>query len=50
MSEESKREMIYFAAYSVINRMLRNGIIDKESFDRLNQKISEKQQCKPVVT
>ena len=49
MNEEAKREMIYLAAYSVINRMLKNGIIDKESFDKLNQKICEKQQCKPLI-
>ena len=49
MIETAKKEMIYLAAYSVIKRMLENGIINQEAFERLNFKMAVEQCCKPVT-
>ena len=49
MIETAKNEMIYLAAYSVIKRMLENGIITKEAFDRLNIKMAAEKSCKPIA-
>jgi len=50
MMETEKNELIYLAAYGVIKRMLKNGIITKEAFDRLNTKIASEKSCKPIST
>ena len=49
MNMTEKDEIIYLAAYTVIKKMLEEKVIGKEAFDRLNQKIAKKQNCKPVV-
>lgn len=49
MKEVAKDEMIYLAAYGVILRMLENGIITKEAFNRLNIKMAAEQSCKPIA-
>ena len=49
MIEEAKNEMIYLAAYGVIKRMLENGIITKDAFDRLNIKMAAEKSCKPIA-
>lgn len=49
MIESAKKEMIYLAAYGVIKRMLENGVINKEAFDRLNIRMAAEQCCKPIA-
>lgn len=49
MIETAKKEMIYLAAYGVIKRMLENGVISKEAFDRLNIRMAAEQACKPIA-
>ena len=49
VNDSSKDEMIYLAAYGVIKRMLENGIITKEAFDRLNIKMAAEKSCKPIA-
>lgn len=49
MYTEEKNEIIYLAAYTVIKKMLDENVISRAVFERLNQKMAEKQNCKPVV-
>lgn len=49
MCTEGKNEIIYLAAYTVIKKMLEEKVISKAAFERLNQKMAEKQNCKAVV-
>ena len=49
VNESSKNEMIYLAAYGVIKKMLNDGIINEESFRRLNGRIALKQNTKPIT-
>lgn len=49
MYTEEKNEIIYLAAYTVIKKMLDENMISRAAFERLNQKMAEKQNCKPVV-
>ena len=42
-------EMIYLCAYGVIKRMLDDGILSREAFDRLNIKMAAEKSCKPVA-
>lgn len=44
-----KNEIIYLAAYTVIKKMLEENVIGRAAFDRLNQKMAEKQNCKPII-
>ena len=44
-----KGEAVYLAAYGVIKKMLREGVINKDSFDRLNARIALKQNTKPIT-
>lgn len=46
---EEKNEIIYLAAYTVIKKMLEENVISKVAFERLNQKMAAKQNCKPVI-
>jgi len=49
MVESAKKEMVYIAAYSVIKKMLENGVISRETFQRLNARIAAEQSCKPIT-
>ena len=48
-NDSSRGEMVYLAAYGVIKRMLENGIITKDAFDRLNIKMAAEKSCKPIA-
>lgn len=49
MNMNEKNERIYLAAYTVIRKMLDEKVIDRAAFERLNLKMAEKQNCKPVA-
>lgn len=49
MYTEENNEITYLAAYTVIKKMLEEQVISRATFERLNQKMAEKQNCKPVV-
>lgn len=48
-NDNSKGEVIYLAAYGVIKKMLADGVINKESFERLNIRMASKQNTKPIT-
>ncbi len=48
MIENASKEMIYLAAFDMIKRMLEQGIITREAFERLNDRIAREQFCKPM--
>lgn len=49
MNTAEKKEIIYLAAYTVIRKMFEERVIDRAAFERLNLKMAEKQNCKPIV-
>ena len=49
MDETLKKEMSYLAIFSTIKKLYESGAISKEVFNRLNTKIAECQNCKPIT-
>lgn len=39
------KEAIYISAYTIIKKMLSDGVISEKVFSRLNEKIAERQSC-----
>ena len=49
MNDSYKSETIYIAAYGIIKKMLKDGVINRESFERLNNRLASKQSTKPIT-
>lgn len=49
LNERIKKEITYLLIYSVLKRMYEGGKIEKKTFEILNTKNAECQECKPVV-
>lgn len=49
MNDNNKNEAIYLAAYGIIKKMLKDGVISKEAFERLNIRMASKQNTKPIT-
>ena len=41
----SSKEAIYISAYTIIKKMLSDGVINERVFMRLNEKIASRQNC-----
>lgn len=39
------KETVYISAYTIIKKMLSDGVISEKVFSRLNEKIAERQSC-----
>ena len=39
------KEAIYISAYTIIKKMLSDGVINEKVFMRLNEKIAKRQNC-----
>ena len=39
------KEEIYISAYTIIKKMLSDGVVSEKVFSRLNERIAERQSC-----
>lgn len=44
-NDSAQNEKVYIAAYTIIKRMLNEGVIGQDVFARLNEKIASVQGC-----
>lgn len=44
-TEKQNKEATYINAYTIIKKMLSDGVISEKVFSRLNEKIAERQNC-----
>jgi len=49
LENQIKNEMTYLVIFSALKKLLENGNISKEVFNRLNCKNAQQQGCKEIV-
>lgn len=42
---KGRNEITYTAAYTILKKMLSEGVINEKVFCRMNEKIAERQEC-----